>query len=152
MSHHDAAHTFHYQNVLGRQTPAIFKKDTALGIGLDKPDGFRIPLIYFSWGVLEGSRDAHHHPDNDELLLVLSGEATIGLIGPGRPGARFEETYEVSAGDVVLFPQGWVHYLEDKACDGEDPVKVLVVFNNQDFKAVEVETLRKRKMCMGENA
>ena len=71
---------FHYSNVLGQQPPAIFSQRTTPG--LDKPEGFRIPLIYFSWAVLEGSRSAHHHPDSDELLLILSGKAKVLLFGP----------------------------------------------------------------------
>ena len=132
---------FYYPGALYQQPPAIYKKCSKLAPNLDKPEGFRIPLIYFSWGILTGSRSLHHHPDNDELLLVLEGEATIRLYGSGKPAdpeePRFEGTYEVSAGDVILFPQGWVHSVEDKG-DDENPVKVLVVFNNQDFKAVEV--------------
>lgn len=147
MGSKDSSHKFHFKNVLGQKTPAIFSKQETPG--LDKPDGFRDPLVYFSWGVLEGNRSAHHHPDNDELLLVLSGHAKITLIGPGKPKNRFETTYKVSEGDIVLFPQGWVHYLEDLGGD-DDPVKVLVVFNNQDFKAVELET-QKSKRYWGEN-
>ena len=78
--------------------------------------------------------------------------ARIRLIGPGKPvgiDPRFDHTYDVAQGDVVLFPQGWAHSVEDK--DPENPVKVLVIFNNQDFKAVEDE-FETAKMHLGENA
>ncbi|MEM7583744.1 MAG: cupin domain-containing protein [Acidobacteriota bacterium] len=145
-SHHPTV--FHYPNVLDSKQhprPAIFSQATTPG--LDKPEGFRIPLVYFSWGVLEGSRSAHHHPDNDELLLVLKGKGKINLIGPGKPKMRLNETYEVSKGDVVLFPQGWTHSVEE---DPYHPLRVLVIFNTQDFKAVEHEQ-DDAKMHLGEN-
>ncbi|MEM7355677.1 MAG: cupin domain-containing protein [Acidobacteriota bacterium] len=128
----------YYPQVLDQSQNTIFSLETTPG--LNKTEGFRIPLIYFSWAVLFGSRSSHHHPDNDELLLVLEGKAQITIVGPGKPKPpagkppRFKETYEVSTGDVVLFPQGWTHYVEE---DPKNPLKVLVIFNNQDFKAVE---------------
>ena len=143
---------FYYKNVLGQQPPAIYRRGSDLAPDLDKPPGFRIPLIYFSWGVLQGDRSIHHHPDNDEMLVVLEGEAQIRLIGPGKPvgtDPRFDHTYDVAAGDVVLFPQGWVHSVVDKNPD--QPVKVLVIFNNQEFEAVEDE-FESSKMHLGENA
>ena len=147
MAAQQSAPKFHYPAVLNEEAPAIFRQ--GMTEGLDKPEGFRIPLIYFSWGVLEGSRSSHHHPDNDELLLVLEGKASITLIGPGKPDARFKQTYHVSRGDIVLFPQGWTHYVEE---DPHHPVRVLVIFNNQDFKAVEHEQDGDNKMYLGENA
>ncbi len=125
---------FEYKQVLQKtgMPPAIFDLARA---GVDKPEGFRIPLIYFSWAILRGSRNLHHHPDNDEFLVVLEGEATVRLYGPGKPNARYEGVFEMSVGDVVLFPQGWVHSLEEKGAKGS--AKVLVVFNNQDFKSIE---------------
>ncbi len=145
MSHTEDESVFYYPKALHQPPPAIFKQGSKLAPFLNKPEGFRIPLIYFSWGILSGSRSLHHHPDNDEILLVLEGAATIRLYGPGKPEdpkkPRFEETYEVSAGDMILFPQGWVHSVEDHADDPADgregAVKVLVIFNNQDFKSVE---------------
>ena len=147
MSSHEKL-TFHFPNVLGQTPNKIYRQGDPPG--LDKPEGFRIPLIYFSWGLLEGDRSLHHHPDNDELLLVLGGRAKVRLVGPGKEETRFDETYEVSEGDIVLFPQGWVHSVEDLGSE-DDKVKVLVIFNNQDFKAVEVE-FDQDKMCPGENA
>ncbi len=127
---------FHYPNVLGQQPNAIYRfGEKEEGRSITKPGGFRIPLIYFSWGLLQGKRTLHHHPDNDELLLILEGEATVRLYGPGKPDMRQLETYEVSAGDVVLFPQGWTHSVDEKG--PENSLKVLAIFNNQDFKANE---------------
>ena len=128
---------FHFKNVLHQDPPAIFSKKTHAG--LDKPEGFRIPRIYFGWGLLKGSRGLHHHPDNDELLLILEGKARVHLFGPGDPETRFHGIYYVSAGDIVLFPQGWVHSVEELG--GDETLKVLAIFNHQEFASVEVEDL-----------
>lgn len=120
---------FHFKNVTGT-FPNIYS-------GLEKPEGFRIPSIYFSFGALESDRGRHYHPDNDELLYVLSGTGRIGLYGPSYPDKPFEEHYDVSAGDIVLFPQGWSHDLKDTS-GPEDSIKVLVVFNHSDFTAIEI--------------
>ncbi len=156
MKNSDSDLQFHYKGVLNKPVapgkPFLYTQHMAPPPDrpVDKPHGFRIPLIYFSWGLLAGDRSTHLHPDNDEILLVLSGQATIRLTGPGKPGNRFEAEYEVSSGDVVLFPQGWTHSVKDKGNE-DDPVKVLVIFNNQDFKAVEVESSA-AETTLGENA
>lgn len=152
MSHRDQEDGFFYKDVLGKKSPAIYRRGSNLAPNLDKPEGFRIPLIYFSWGLLEGDRSIHHHPDNDEILLMLEGSAKVRLIGPGKPMGsmpRFDTTYQVSAGDIVVFPQGWAHSLEDD--DPKHPARYLVIFNNQDFVSVEDE-FDEEKMCLGENA
>ncbi len=145
---------YYYPGVLDQTPPAIYRKCSELAPHLDKPEGYRIPLAYFSWGVLQGSRSLHHHPDNDEILIVLEGQATVRLYAPDPPEKRYEGIFEVSAGDFVVFPQGWVHSVEEK---GEmDSLKVLVVFNNQEFKSVEdsqefVLPNDPAKMYLGEN-
>ncbi|MCG8461033.1 MAG: cupin domain-containing protein, partial [Holophagales bacterium] len=136
MTHPSEHHAFYYPKVLQQiPLPAIYRKGAKLSPDLDKPDGFRIPLAYFAWGVLQGSRNLHHHPDNDEVLVVLEGQATVRLYAPGPPGDRFEGTFHVSPGDFVVFPQGWVHSVEEKG--EKDSLKVLVIFNNQEFVSVE---------------
>ena len=73
------------------------------------------------------------------------------LVGPGTPDGdppRFDHTYDVGPGDVVLFPQGWAHSVEDKHV--HQPFKVLVIFNNQDFLSVEDE-FDPSKMCLDED-
>jgi mannose-6-phosphate isomerase-like protein (cupin superfamily) len=137
---------FHFPQVLQSKPGTIFRRQEIPS--LTRPEGFRIPDIYFSWAVLEGDRSTHHHPDNDELLLVLSGQGSIRLVGPGKPGNRFDQTFEVSSGDVVLFPQGWSHSV---ASSQEDSLRVLVIFNHPAFVATETEE-KKEAMYLGENA
>lgn len=132
--HHDHL-VFYYPEVLQQAAPAIYRRGSKLAPDLDKPPGFRLPLAYFSWGILQGSRTLHHHPDNDEVLVVLEGTATVRLYAPGSPGERYEGIFEVQAGDFVVFPQGWVHSVEETGDEGS--LKVLVLFNNQDFLSVE---------------
>ena len=146
MSDTPATPIFHFPQVLQSKPNTVFSRKTIPG--LTRPEGFRIPDIYFSWGVLEDDRSTHHHPDNDEILLVLSGRGSVRIFGPGKPDMRYDETFEVSYGDVVLFPQGWSHSVTSLS---EEPIRVMVIFNHPEFQAVETEE-KEEALCLGENA
>ncbi|MEM9293447.1 MAG: hypothetical protein AAGD01_17320 [Acidobacteriota bacterium] len=137
MSHPNYSPTLFYRNVLGEKAPAFFRRGNHLAPNLDKPEGYRDPLVFFGWSVLEGTSPHHHHTANDEFLLLLEGEITVHLLGSAIPGGdqpRFAESYRLVAGDVVLIPQAWVHKVDDTWEHGTS--RYLSVFNNQDFVIV----------------
>lgn len=51
--------------------------------------------------VFTGEYDWHHHPDSDELFIVLEGELLIDF--------KDKETAVLKANDSLLIPKGTVH-------------------------------------------
>jgi mannose-6-phosphate isomerase-like protein (cupin superfamily) len=51
--------------------------------------------------VFTGEYDWHHHPDSDELFIVLEGELLIDF--------KNKETAVLKANDSLLIPKGTVH-------------------------------------------
>lgn len=70
-----------------------------------------------------GLREPHWHPNAGELNYCVSGNASVGIFGPG--GVR--ETVNVGPGDVVFIPAGWFHYIDNV---GDTPIEFLVFFSN----------------------
>ena len=122
--------SFHFQNVEDR-IGEFFQPV--------RPDGFRDPRTYFSWAVLNYPRGLHSHPDADELAYFISGEAEVGITLPAdQDDATCEQlTFDVKAGDVVLFPQGYPHYIKDKS--GNKESKFIAIFNNNQIKVTVLE-------------
>jgi len=53
----------------------------------------------------------HYHSTAHEVLVILSGTATVQLGGPGG------ETFDVSAGDILIIPAGVAHKNIDSSSD-----------------------------------
>lgn len=68
--------------------------------------------------------DAHVHDDNDEVMFVLTGEATI-LMG--------EDWKTHGAGSVVIVPAGVTHGFRN---DGDAKMGVLNIFTNGAYEAM----------------
>lgn len=102
----------------------------------EKPEGFRIPLLYFA--VISTQEAAastpHWHPNADEFSYFIEGEGIVRLSPPGAEDLE----YRVKAGDAILFPQGWPHSFENLG-DQSHPLKFLAFFNNPEFKLIEVD-------------
>ncbi len=76
------------------------------GVGVASPDEARALFAEHGWGGswVDGVFDYHHfHSTSHEVLAVVAGGAAIELGGPQG------ETFEVSAGDVVVLPAGTGH-------------------------------------------
>jgi oxalate decarboxylase len=71
----------------------------------------------------------HLHPNANELAYFVSGTAEVAVysVGAGDPGAT---PFQVTAGDVVFFPQGAVHYVHNT---GKDDVDFILSFDNPNF-------------------
>ncbi len=99
-----------------------------------KPGGFRIPETYFAFIATEAKVKIgpHWHPNSDELAYFTGGEGTVGLTEPGGKISQFN----VSAGDIFLFPEGYPHFFINK--NGPDrPLTFLAFFNNREFTLID---------------
>ena len=73
------------------------------------------------------------------MALFLSGEAEVGILLPNDNDDETcdKVTFDVSAGDVVLFPQGYPHYIKKKP--GNKESKFIAIFNNPDITVTPLE-------------
>ena len=56
-----------------------------------------------------GLREPHWHPNANELTYCLEGKALITLFSPGNN----HDTFTLDAGEVVYFPKGYIHHIEN---------------------------------------
>ncbi len=56
-----------------------------------------------------GIREPHWHPNADEMTYCVSGKALITMFSPGNK----KDTFTLSAGEVVYFPKGYLHHIEN---------------------------------------
>ena len=62
-------------------------------------------------------KPAHSHPNGEELIYFITGSGRVWIEGEISP---------VSAGSIVLFPQGHVHMLQN---NGTEEMKVVCFFS-----------------------
>ena len=62
-------------------------------------------------------KPAHSHPNGEELIYIITGSGRVWIEGEISP---------VSAGSIVLFPQGPVHMLQN---NGTEEMKVVCFFS-----------------------
>lgn len=84
-------------------------------------NGGGIPATHASMCVIhvppgETVRPAHSHPENDEVIYILSGTGRVMIDGA---------VSAVAAGTAVVFPQGAIHMLQN---DGTEEMKVACFF------------------------
>ncbi len=84
-------------------------------------NGGGLPAAHASMCVIRVSpgetvRPAHSHPDGEEVIYILSGKGRVMVEGA---------VDQVTAGTVVLFPQGAVHMLQN---NGTEEMKVACFF------------------------
>jgi oxalate decarboxylase len=56
-----------------------------------------------------GIREPHWHPNANEMTYCVEGKALITLFSPGNN----HDTFTLSAGEVVYFPKGYIHHIEN---------------------------------------
>ncbi len=56
-----------------------------------------------------GIREPHWHPNADEMTYCVEGKALITMFSPGNN----HDTFTLSAGEVVYFPKGYIHHIEN---------------------------------------
>jgi oxalate decarboxylase len=76
-------------------------------------------------------RELHWHPNNDEWMYFLQGEARVGVFASG--GAA--RTFDFRAGDVGYMPFAMGHYVENIA---DTPVVFLETFRSDRFADVSL--------------
>ncbi|MGI8486353.1 MAG: dimethylsulfonioproprionate lyase family protein [Thermomicrobiales bacterium] len=75
-----------------------------------------------------GSRNPlHRHPNCEELLYVLEGEADHKL---------GDEVFHIRAGDVIRIPRGIEHWAEAK---GNSPLVAVISFSSADRRTENLE-------------
>lgn len=81
----------------------------------------------------------HFHPNANELAHFISGTAEVAVysVNPKDPPPT---PFTVTAGDVVFFPQGAVHYVHNI---GKDEVNFTLNFDNPNFDALFVTDIFK---------
>ncbi|KAI0650788.1 RmlC-like cupin [Trametes meyenii] len=91
--------------------PALVNNGMAMTIGFLGPCGMNTP---------------HTHPRATEILYVVNGNISSGLIAEN--GARFIFN-TVPAGSAMLFPKGSIHFQQNEGCD---PITFVAALNNED--------------------
>ena len=80
-----------------------------------------------------GLRELHWHPNGDEWLYVIEGQARMGVFA-GQGQAR---TFDLRAGDVGYVPVAMGHYLENT---GTAPLRFLETFKSPYFVDFSLDT------------
>jgi oxalate decarboxylase len=80
-----------------------------------------------------GLRELHWHPNGDEWLYVVEGQARMGVFA-GQGTAR---TFDLQAGDVGYVPFAMGHYLENT---GSTPFVFLELFKSPYFMDISLDT------------
>lgn len=80
-----------------------------------------------------GLREAHWHPNGDEWLYVIEGQARMGVFA-GQGQAR---TFDLQAGDVGYVPVAMGHYLENT---GSNTLRFLETFKSDRFIDFSLDT------------
>ena len=80
-----------------------------------------------------GMRELHWHPNGDEWLYVIQGQARMGVFA-GQGQAR---TFNLSAGDVGYIPVAMGHYVENT---GTGPFSFLETFKSPYFVDFSLDT------------
>ena len=96
-----------------------------------KQDGAGMQLITIPPSAL---LTPHSHPNSAETTYCLQGNGQVGIISPVSPTEAHFQVFPFSAGDMVVLPQGYVHYFMNTETDpdGAD-LKLLLTFHNPDF-------------------
>lgn len=117
---------------LYNQSPNIFTKGGTARI----VDSSNFPIAKTIAGALlsihpGGLREMHWHPNADEWLYVISGQARVTLFsGVGR--AR---TMDFQAGDVGYIPRAMGHYVENT---GDTELRFLEIFKSSYFANISL--------------
>jgi oxalate decarboxylase len=80
-----------------------------------------------------GLRELHWHPNGDEWLYVIEGQARLGVFA-AQGQAR---TFDLYAGDVGYVPVAMGHYLENI---GPGPLRFLETFKSRQFVDFSLDT------------
>ena len=113
----------HVNDVEARDVAA--GKATTLQVLISAQEGPNFALRRFS--MQKGGGMPAHTNTVEHEQYVLRGHARVGI---------GEETYEVCPGDVVLIPEGAVHYYENT---GQEPFEFLCIVPNKDDKITIVD-------------
>jgi oxalate decarboxylase len=72
-----------------------------------------------------GVREPHWHPNASEMTYCLQGKAIVTIFSPGNN----HDTFTLSAGEVVYFPRGYIHHIEN-VYNGES--KFILAYDHHD--------------------
>jgi quercetin dioxygenase-like cupin family protein len=100
-------------------------KDTTIQVLISSQEGPNFALRRFR--MQPGGGMPRHTNTVEHEQYVLRGHARIGI---------GDETFEVLPGDVVLIPEGAVHYYENT---GQEPFEFLCIVPNKDDKITIVD-------------
>ncbi len=113
----------HADDVEGKAVAA--GKDTTIQVLISSREGPNFALRRFT--MQEGGGMPRHTNTVEHEQYVLRGHARIGI---------GEETYDVSAGDVVFIPEGAIHYYQNL---GKEPFEFLCIIPNKEDKITVVD-------------
>ncbi len=95
-------------------------------------------VAVFSLVLDEGAtRQPHMHTNANELSYIGVGSARAGIVGPN--GQR--EEFDLAAGDLVFFPQGWMHWL---ANTGTGPLFALFMYSHEQPVTIDLADINAR--------
>ncbi len=78
-----------------------------------------------------GMREPHWHPNAIEWDYVVAGRFRFNITD----ASGNSETFEASAGDIVVVPQGYAHYFENV---GDQPAVLVLTFNHGHFDEIGI--------------
>lgn len=75
-------------------------------------------------------REPHIHPNCAQLDYVISGSASVGIIGPNQD----VHIMDLKAGELSFVPQGWLHWIENT---GEGELHTLIMLTHERPETIE---------------
>jgi oxalate decarboxylase/phosphoglucose isomerase-like protein (cupin superfamily) len=82
----------------------------------------------------EAVREPHIHPNAAQLVVVLSGRARIGIVGPG----NYRQLLELEPGDMAFTPQGYLHWIENI---GQESLSMGLILSSERPETIELSEM-----------
>ncbi|MCA1666049.1 MAG: cupin domain-containing protein [Thermomicrobia bacterium] len=76
-------------------------------------------------------RQPHLHTNANELSYLATGQARVGLVGPGGE----QHLFDLAAGEVAFQPMGWVHWLENT---GDGPLFAVFMYSHEQPETIDL--------------
>ncbi len=82
-------------------------------------------------------RVPHFHPNANEISLIVSGQARVGLVLPGGE----QHVFELGPGELAYQPAGCPHWLE---AIGNDPVFAYFSYSHEQPTTIDMKDVGKK--------
>ncbi|MCA1668880.1 MAG: cupin domain-containing protein [Thermomicrobia bacterium] len=76
-------------------------------------------------------RQPHLHTNANELSYLVTGQARVGLVGPGGE----QHLFDLAPGELAFQPMGWVHWLENT---GDQPLFAVFMYSHEQPETIDL--------------